>query len=153
MKIQHILFALFISLPLYAQEEVEEENQEEVAEEADNNKASKIGDEFEISADSVDFLKDSYKIGYGGIHHALVLAEKSGKTVDEILAMKTEDKMGWGKITKELGLKPGKDYRLDEDEIEAKLSKARGPEKKAEKMQAKMERAEARAEKKKNKNK
>lgn len=34
------------------------------------------------------------------------LAKSSGKTVDEVLKMRTEDKMGWGKIAKTLGVHP-----------------------------------------------
>jgi hypothetical protein len=35
------------------------------------------------------------------------LAKSSGKTVDEVLKMRLEDKMGWGKIAKTLGVHPG----------------------------------------------
>ncbi len=35
------------------------------------------------------------------------LAELSGKSQDEIMKMRTEQHMGWGKIAKELGLPPG----------------------------------------------
>jgi hypothetical protein len=35
------------------------------------------------------------------------MALSSGKTSDEILKMRLEQKMGWGKIAKELGLHPG----------------------------------------------
>ena len=40
--------------------------------------------------------------------HAKVarLAQASGKTTDEILKMRLEDKMGWGKIAKTLGVHP-----------------------------------------------
>jgi hypothetical protein len=34
------------------------------------------------------------------------LAEKSGKSVEEVAAMRTDQKMGWGKIAKELGVPP-----------------------------------------------
>ena len=35
------------------------------------------------------------------------LSKASGKSVDEILKMRLEQKMGWGKIAKELGVHPG----------------------------------------------
>lgn len=35
------------------------------------------------------------------------LAEKSGKPLDEVIKMRTEEKMGWGKIAKQLGVHPG----------------------------------------------
>lgn len=34
------------------------------------------------------------------------LAQKSGKTIDEVTKMRTEGKMGWGAIAKELGVPP-----------------------------------------------
>ncbi|MEZ0390726.1 MAG: hypothetical protein ACAH59_00825, partial [Pseudobdellovibrionaceae bacterium] len=34
------------------------------------------------------------------------LSEKSGKTVDDILKMRNDENMGWGKIAKELGISP-----------------------------------------------
>lgn len=34
------------------------------------------------------------------------LAQKSNKSIDDVLRMRIEDKMGWGKIAKELGLHP-----------------------------------------------
>jgi hypothetical protein len=36
-----------------------------------------------------------------------VLASESGKPLDEIMKMRLEMKMGWGRIAKELGLHPG----------------------------------------------
>ena len=35
------------------------------------------------------------------------LAKSSGKTIDEVLVMRNEQKMGWGKIAKTLGVHPG----------------------------------------------
>jgi hypothetical protein len=37
---------------------------------------------------------------------AAQLSKSSNKPLDEILKMRTEDKMGWGKIAKELGVSP-----------------------------------------------
>jgi hypothetical protein len=44
------------------------------------------------------------RLGYGEISHALVLSEKTGKTLDEIVAMRDTGK-GWGQIADELGVK------------------------------------------------
>ncbi len=38
---------------------------------------------------------------------AAQLAQSSGKTLDEVLKMRVDDKMGWGKIAKVLGVHPG----------------------------------------------
>lgn len=35
------------------------------------------------------------------------LSASSGKTIDEVIAMRQEQKMGWGKIAKTLGVHPG----------------------------------------------
>lgn len=35
------------------------------------------------------------------------LAKQSGKTTDQVLAMRVDQNMGWGKIAKELGVHPG----------------------------------------------
>ncbi len=58
-----------------------------------------------ISATQVISLHNS-GWGYGEIFKLYLLAQLSGKTSDEIQAMR-EDKMGWGVITKALGLPPG----------------------------------------------
>jgi hypothetical protein len=108
----------------------------------DNVKAADIGATYNISADSIDRLKTTYSIGYGGISKAFALAQKSGLTVDEILRMKTGENLGWGEIARKLELKPGTDYKADAPDVERNEAKA-------EKQQARMEkRAEKRTEKK-----
>jgi hypothetical protein len=109
--------------------------------EKENVKASKIAEEFDVSVDSVNTLRAAFKIGNGGIYKALALSQKSGKSAEEILLMKTDEKMGWGQIAKKLELNPGKDYKSDK-RIEEKMQKQlANMEKKAAK---KMERAEKR---------
>jgi hypothetical protein len=124
-----------------------------VSEEPKSNvKAADIAATFNISADSVDRLKTTYSIGYGGISKAFALAEKSGLSVDEILRMKTDENLGWGEIARKLELKPGSDYKAGSVEIEgnevkeAKMEKRQSrmenrAEKKSEKMERKMERS------------
>jgi hypothetical protein len=56
------------------------------------------------------------------------LAKSGGKTVDEVLKMRTEDKMGWGKIAKTLGVHPGELGRAVSD-----LRKEQNAERKKEK--------------------
>jgi hypothetical protein len=43
------------------------------------------------------------------------LSKSSGKTIDEVLAMRNEQKMGWGKIAKTLGVHPGELGRANSD--------------------------------------
>lgn len=107
----------------------------------DNVKAADIGATYNVSADSIDRLKTTYSIGYGGISKAFALAQKSGFGADAILRMKTEDNLGWGEIARKLELKPGSDYKADVSEMDRNAAKM-------EKQQARMEnRAEKRAEK------
>jgi len=57
----------------------------------------------------IDILADlrAQRLGYGEISHALVLSEMTGKSLDEIVAMRQADK-GWGQIADELGVNLGK---------------------------------------------
>ncbi len=41
---------------------------------------------------------------FHGVAMAAVMASKSGKSIDEVAKMRTEGKMGWPKIAKELGV-------------------------------------------------
>ena len=109
-----------------------------------NIKAEDIARTFSITSDSVDRLKETYSIGYGGISKALALAQKSGLSVDAILQMKTRDNLGWGEIARKLNLEPGKDYRLESaqqtQKTERKLAIAeKRAEHRAEKMEKKMD--------------
>lgn len=47
----------------------------------------------------------TYNMGYGEITLAYNLASASGRSVNEILDMRFQQKMGWGKIAKVLGVK------------------------------------------------
>ena len=46
-----------------------------------------------------------HNLGYGEIALAYNLAHASGRSVDEILTMRLDQKMGWGKIAKTVGVK------------------------------------------------
>jgi hypothetical protein len=76
--------------------------------------AATVAGRFHVSADSIEKLRSLYRIGYGGINHAFALAFHSGKSVDEILIMRTAHKDGWGLIARKLGLDPGRDYSVPE---------------------------------------
>ena len=109
---------------------------------------SKIAREFNISEDSVRALRRTCGIGYGGVSRALALSQKSGLTAEEILRMKTEQKMGWGRIAKKLELKAGRDYKAGsparmEKQLEKQEQKQIRAEKKAEKKAEKAERKSA----------
>jgi len=57
-----------------------------------------------VSVQEVTTLK-TRNLGYGEITLAYNLAHSSGRPVNEILAMRFDQKMGWGKIAKQLGVK------------------------------------------------
>jgi len=110
---------------------------------ADTVKPSKIAKEFGLTVDAVEKLKETYKIGYGGIEIALKLAQKSGKTVDEILLMKTQDNLGWGVIEKQLSVKANSDKTAPEINSEKSIeAKQTAMEKKAEHQAEKAEKKE-----------
>jgi hypothetical protein len=73
-------------------------------------------------------------------------AKASGKTIDEVIQMRTGDKMGWGEIAKKLGLPPGslgKSAAAVRHDMKAARSEAKQEkmkEKRAEKQAAREER-------------
>ncbi|MFH0921155.1 MAG: hypothetical protein V1913_12440 [Fibrobacterota bacterium] len=115
-----------------------------------NVKAADVAKEYGTTEVAVKALKDKYSIGYGGVSKALALSAKSGLTVDEILKMKTEEKMGWGQIEKHLDMKANKkETKADKQEIKADKTqlKADKAELKADKAEHKAERKAEKAEK------
>jgi len=83
------------------------------------------------------------------------LAKSSGKTIDEVMQMRVDQKMGWGKIAKELGVHPselGKSVSSLRKERRSNERAAHRDERKAERMAdralRKEERKAARAERK-----
>lgn len=156
-----IFLSLFAALCYADDPEVDEANDDDAV----NHRADKLAGKFDVSADSINFLKSEFKIGYGGVSKALAMASKTDYTAEEILAMKTEDKMGWGRIAKKLELKEGKDWKepapkdeveaddpeIDDGKVTSLKRKSARLSKKQVKANRKLERAQAKAERKKNK--
>ena len=69
-----------------------------------NNEA--LQSKYNLSPEQMKSLTDSKlpKSQYGKVAQ---LSKSSGKSIDEVLKMRTEQKMGWGKIAKTLGVHPG----------------------------------------------
>jgi hypothetical protein len=96
------------------------------------------------------------KSGLHGPHLAFAAeaAKASGKSIDEVIQMRTGDKMGWGEIAKKLGLPPGslgKSAAAVRHDVKAARSDARQEkmsEKRAEKQAAREERKKLREERK-----
>ena len=142
-----LIAALAISAQAFAQTETEPE---EIAKE--EQAAQPIADK----PDWVPALKEKYNLtdeqiktmqdkGLNKPHMAFTaqLAKSSGKSIDEVIKMRQEQKMGWGKIAKELGVAPGElggavaGMRKD-------INEKRFEAKHAEKMEARAERKEER---------
>jgi hypothetical protein len=66
----------------------------------------KLSEQFGADEEVITGLRDQ-GYGFGEIAIALSLAAESGKDVNTILAMKT-DEVGWGKVAKESGVKLGR---------------------------------------------
>jgi len=63
----------------------------------------KYSERFGVDTETLADLR-AERFGYGEISHALVLSEKTGKPLDEIVAMRDDGK-GWGQIADEHGVK------------------------------------------------
>lgn len=84
---------------------------------------------------------------------AAQLSKSSGKTIEEVTKMRTEDKMGWGKIAKELGVAPkeiGQSVASMRHEVNEKRAEKREERaaKRADRIQKREEKRAARREKK-----
>ncbi|MCB0364918.1 MAG: hypothetical protein H6624_12390 [Bdellovibrionaceae bacterium] len=100
---------------------------------------------YEISEEQYKSLQDQ---GLKGNQIAIVagLAKESGKSLDEVAKMRTEDKMGWGKIAKEIGVHPstiGHSVSALRKEVKSNRHEAK-QERKRERRQARAEKREAR---------
>lgn len=88
---------------------------------------------------------------------AAALAKASGKSVEDVEKMRVDQKMGWGKIAKELGVHPGEigqsiSAMHNERESKVEARKAR-EDRRADRQERRAERKQDRAERKNQKNK
>ncbi|HEX9780636.1 MAG TPA: hypothetical protein VGB20_05410 [bacterium] len=70
-----------------------------------------LAGEFGVEESVIGDLRQE-QFGFGEIHHALSLAEQlpggaTQENIDQVVAMRTEQKLGWGQISQELGTKLG----------------------------------------------
>jgi hypothetical protein len=66
---------------------------------------SALKTQYKITDEQIKLMQEK-GLSYPQMAMASSLAEKSGKSLDDVLKMRTEEKMGWGKIAKELGVPP-----------------------------------------------
>ncbi len=65
-----------------------------------------VSQEFGVPTTVLDEQRDRTHLGYGGLMIANALATETGRSFDEIVAMKTNG-YGWGRIAQENGVKLG----------------------------------------------
>lgn len=103
-----LFLAVVFSVPHFSFADEDDLEKEESASEQVRNSPKWTGilkEEYHLSDEQIVKMKDS---GIANPQMAMIarLAEKSGKTIDEVLKMRIEGKMGWGQIAKELGVSP-----------------------------------------------
>ena len=107
-----LLSALVLGLALTAgagdpPKDAEKPKAEKPQTEKPSPKAAKLAAELKLPLADLQAQQRKTGLGWGNLEKAYLLAKASGKTVDDIIAMKTADK-GWGKIAQELKLDLGK---------------------------------------------
>ena len=84
-----------------------------------------VSREFGVSASVVEEQRSRTQLGYGGLMIANALARETGRSFDEIVAMK-QSGMGWGTIAQENGVQLGSIVsRLDRADSEFRKIKAK----------------------------
>jgi hypothetical protein len=102
------LVAAPVLAPHFAWAEEDEITKEEVASEKVKNRpewSDALKTQHKLTDEQIQTMK-SKGLTYPQMAMVSSLSEKSGKSIDDVLKMRTEDKMGWGKIAKELGVPP-----------------------------------------------
>jgi hypothetical protein len=101
--------SLSLMSPLLARAEDDPIAQEEVASEGVKDHAEwkpALMEKYSLTEDQMKSLHDQ-GFNYPQIGVIGQLAQSSGKTVEEIAKLRSEEKLGWGKIAKDLGVAPG----------------------------------------------
>jgi hypothetical protein len=121
----------------WAQDEIEKE--EQAAKDAGTKPEylAALKEKYALTDDQITAMQAK---GLNAPHMAFTaqLAKSSGKSIDEVMKMRLEQKMGWGKIAKELGVHPR--------EIGQSVASLRRSERAESKLDANMDKREARRE-------
>lgn len=145
-----LLVACALASPLaaYAQEATQPEPVATAPETTSGDHAA-LKEKYGFTDEQIQAMKDS-KISESQFSMVGALAKESGKPVEEILKMRTEQKMGWGKIAKELGVEPkalgqsvSSMHRQDDQEAKKERKEARDA-RKEERKQKREEKKQAR---------
>ncbi len=106
MKNLVLFLSLTLATPIVFADEVD--NEATAMEATKNNPqwTSTLKEKYNLTDDQIKSLTES-GVSHPQMAMAAELAKQSNKSIDEVLKMRTEQKMGWGAIAKELGVKPG----------------------------------------------
>ncbi|MCM2281666.1 MAG: hypothetical protein NDI61_07450 [Bdellovibrionaceae bacterium] len=110
---------------------------------------TQLKEKYQLTDDQVKKMTDA---GMNRPHMVMTsqLAQSSGKTIDDVMKMRLEQKMGWGKIAKELGLHPSEigksvsSFRHDLHDARHEAREGRHADRKAAHEERKAERREQR---------
>lgn len=138
-----LALSTLLAAPAWSDDSADLEQDTAVTDVEKPNWHSAIQTKYSYTDEQMKAYSDS-GINYAQLAKASEMAKLSGKTTDEVLKMRQEQKMGWGKIAKELGVKPGelgKSVAALRHEVQEKRQEARTEKKEAreEKREAKME--------------
>ena len=103
---QFILASLFVAGPVtYALDEIEQAEQSTSAESNQASYLPMLKERYALTDEQIKAMQDK---GLKANQIAVVsqLAKSSGKSVEEVSAMRVDQKMGWGAIAKSLGVQP-----------------------------------------------
>lgn len=124
--------------------------------ESSSDSMAQLKEKYGFTDEQIKAMQDS-KISESQFSMVGALSKESGKSVEEVMKMRTEQKMGWGKIAKELGVAPkalGQSVSSmhRQDDLEVKKEKrdareARKEERKQKRDEKKQARKEDRAQK------
>jgi hypothetical protein len=103
-----ILMAISLSVPQMGQAQEGSLEAEEAAAEKTKDRPewqSTLKTQYHLTDEQIKSMQDQ-GLSFPQMAMTSALAEKSGKPLADVLKMRTEDKMGWGKIANELGVEP-----------------------------------------------
>lgn len=155
-RVLTVLLACLLMSPMtFADEQVSSEAEAQEAS-IDTSHIAKLKEQYSLSDEQIEKLEKS-GLPKPQLSMVAALAKESGKSIDEILKMRTEQKMGWGKIAKELNVSPkligqsvSSMHRQDDPEKRKERHEAR-EERKQKREEKRQARKEERAEKRENK--
>ena len=148
--------SLVLTVPTWADDDKEMESQESSLQERLNKEnkqkeyEKKLEEKYGLSEQQI---QDLHKKGLNDsqITIAAQLAKSSGKSIDDVVKMRLDQKMGWGKIAKELGVPPreiGQSISSMHHDLHKKHKEHETREDRAERKEHREERKEERADRK-----